>query len=135
MYSRRQTIKQSTMHIHSSINDINSVVHRWVFDFELIFFDRQNLFSVEQFMYNWWWLCIPYSILYILAIFVGQVWMTKRNKFELRKSLVAWNTVLTIFSFWGACRCVPEFIYCLTHQGFLYSICDSSYKKGITGLW
>jgi hypothetical protein len=43
--------------------------------------------------------------------------------------------MLTIFSFWGACRCVPEFIHTLTHHGFLYSICNDSYKQGITGLW
>jgi hypothetical protein len=124
------------MKIHSSITDINGINHRWVFDFELVFFDQRKLFWIEKFMYNWWWLSIPYALLYIIAIFIGQTWMKKRNeKFELRKSLVIWNTILTIFSFWGACRCVPEFMYTLTHHGFLYSICNPDYKQGITGLW
>ncbi|CAF4355033.1 unnamed protein product, partial [Adineta steineri] len=87
-------------------------------------------------MYNWWWLSIPYALMYIIAIFVGQRWMRKQNeKFELRGALVLWNTILTIFSFWGACRSVPELIYTLNHHGFVYSICDPSFKQGITGLW
>jgi hypothetical protein len=124
------------MTIHSSITDPNGVIHRWVFDFELAFFDQQKLFWIERFTYNWWWLSIPYALLYIIAIFIGQIWMKKRNKkFELRTLLVTWNTILTIFSFWGACRSVPEFLHSLTHHGFLYSICDPSFKKGSTGLW
>ena len=119
-----------------SVTDANGVLHPWVFEFELAFFDQEKFFWVERFMYDWWWLSIPYALLYIIAIFIGQSWMGKRSeKFELRKSLVAWNVILTVFSFWGACRCVPEFIYSLIHQGFLYSICNPSYKLGITGLW
>lgn len=124
------------MNIHSSVTDTNGVVHRWVFDFELAFFDQKTYLWVEKTMFDWWWLSIPYALFYIVAIFIGQAWMTKRNeKFELRNCLVIWNTLLTIFSFWGACRSIPEFIHALTHHGFLYSICDQSYKKGITGLW
>jgi elongation of very long chain fatty acids protein 6 len=124
------------MKIHSSVTDPNGIIHPWVFDFELTFFDRQKFVWVEKLMYNWWWLSIPYALLYIIAVFIGRTWMTKRNKkFELREALIIWNTCLTIFSFWGACRCVPEFIHSLKHHGFLYSICDPSYYKGITGLW
>ncbi|CAF1005593.1 unnamed protein product [Rotaria sordida] len=124
------------MNIHSSVTDTNGITHQWVFDFELIFFDQEKFLWIEDLMYNWWWLSIPYALLYIIAIFIGQTWMRKRDeKFELRKLLIIWNTILTIFSFWGACRCVPELIYTLTNYGFLYSVCDPSFKKGITGLW
>jgi hypothetical protein len=124
------------MKIHPAVTDLSGVIHHWVFDFELAFFDRQKLFSIEKFMYNWWWLSIPYALLYIIAIFIGSVWMAKRNKkFELRRSLIIWNTFLAIFCFWGTCRCVSEFVHTLTYHGFLYSICDLSYKEGITGLW
>lgn len=135
IYDSRRN-KWRKMKIHSSIPDINGIIHRWVFDFELAVFNRQQLFSVERLMHNWWWLSIPYALLYIIAIFIGQLWMAKRNrKFELRKLLVMWNFMLAIFSFWGTCRCVPELIYALTHQGFLYSICHPNCKQGITGLW
>jgi hypothetical protein len=124
------------MKIHSSVTDINGITHPWVWDFELVFFDQKNLFAVEKFTYDWWWLSIPYAAFYIIAIFIGQILMGKRHdKFELRRSLVVWNVFLSVFSFWGACRCVPELFHSLTHHGFWYSICDSSYKEGITGLW
>jgi hypothetical protein len=141
---RRKTIficetirnKYSKMKIHWLVNDTNGVNYRMVFDFELIFYNQENLFWVERFMYNWWWLSIPYGLLYIIAIFIGQAWMKKRNKkFELRKALIVWNSFLTIFSFWGACRCTPLLLHVLTHHGFLYSVCDSSFKNGISGLW
>ena len=118
------------------VTDANGITHPLVWDFELSFFDRQKFFTIEKFMYDWWWLSIPYAFLYIIAIFVGRTWMARRNeKFELRKSLVLWNTLLTIFSFWGASRCVPELIHSLIHHGFWHSVCDPSYKEGITGLW
>ena len=124
------------MKVHPSVTDANGVIQRWVFDFELAFFKKQNMVWVEKLMYNWWWLSIPYALLYVIAIFIGRSWMTKiKNKFELRVLLIIWNTFLAIFSFWGACRCVPEFIHSLTYHGFFYSICDPSYKNGITGLW
>lgn len=124
------------MNIHSSVKDTNGVTHPWVLDFELAFFDQKTFLWVEQTMSDWWWISIPYALFYIIAIFVGRELMSKtKEKFELRSVLVTWNAALTIFSFWGACRCVPEFIYTLNNQGFLYSLCDPSYKRGISGLW
>jgi elongation of very long chain fatty acids protein 6 len=123
------------MGLHRLVKDPNGFVHHWVFDFELAFND-QIYSSIKRFLYNWWWLSILYALFYIIAVFVGRIWMArKQEKFELRQPLVLWNTVLTIFSFWGACRCVPEFVHALTQHGFMYSICDSSYGQGVTGLW
>ena len=124
------------MAVHRSVRDPTGFVHQWVPDFELAFFDKQKFGSLQRLMHDWWWLSIVYALFYIIIIFIGRAWMLKRNKkFELRQSLTLWNTGLAIFSFWGACRCVPELIHSLTHHGFMYSICDSTYKGGITGLW
>ncbi|CAF1183698.1 unnamed protein product [Adineta steineri] len=124
------------MKIYSSIVDPSHVTHRWVFDFELLLFQRENLVVIENFMYKWWWISIPYALLYIIAIFIGQEWMQKRNKkYELRGALILWNTFLALFSFWGACRCVPELLHSLTEHGFQHSLCDPILKEGITGLW
>jgi hypothetical protein len=60
-------------------------------------------------MNNWWWLSIPYALFYIIIVFIGQAWIKKRNKkFESRGTLIAWNIFLTVFSLWGAYRCIPE---------------------------
>jgi hypothetical protein len=62
--------------------------------------------------------------------------MKERNaKFELRTPLFLWNALLTAFSFWGVCRSLPELIHTTNHHGFMYSVCDPTYKRGITGLW
>lgn len=124
------------MKVHSSITDPSRIVHRWVFDFELILFNRENLSSIESFMYKWWWLSIPYALLYIIIVFMGQAWMRKRNqKFELRGALITWNACLALFSFWGACRCVPELLHSLDKHGFHHSLCNPILKEGVTGLW
>ena len=124
------------MKIHSSIKDPSHVIHPWVWDFELVFFQRKNLAFIENIMYNYWWLSIPYAFLYIIVIFLGQAWMRKRNKkFELRGALIAWNTFLAVFSFWGACRCVPELLYSLNKHGLHHSLCNPVLKEGVTGLW
>ncbi|CAF3426695.1 unnamed protein product [Rotaria sp. Silwood2] len=86
-------------------------------------------------MYNWWWLSIPFALFYIILVFIGQIWMRKRNKkYELRKALIIWNVFLAVFSFWGACRCVPELLHSLTKHGFQHSLCNPILKKGVTGL-
>jgi elongation of very long chain fatty acids protein 6 len=124
------------MKVHLSIKDPSNVVHPWVFDFELVLFNQRTFSLIENFMNNWWWLSIPYAIFYIIIVFIGQTWMTKRNKkFELREALIAWNTFLAIFSFWGACRCVPELLYSLNKHGLQHSLCNPILKQGVTGLW
>jgi len=128
--------RQSAMKVHPLVKDSTGVVHQWVLDFELFLFDKQNVAFVKRLMEDWWWLSIIYALFYIIIVFIGRAWMSKKNeKFELRQPLVLWNIGLTIFSFWGACRCVPELIHALTHHGFMYSVCDSTFLKGITGLW
>ena len=124
------------MKVYPSITDPSDVVHRWVFDFELVFFKRNNRLMIERLMYQWWWLSIPYALFYIILVFLGQAWMRRANKkFELRSLLIAWNAFLAIFSFWGACRCVPELVHSLNHHGLHHSLCNPVLKEGITGLW
>ena len=125
------------MKIHPAITDRSGVVHRWVVDFEMLFFDRTNLSTIEKFMYHWWWLSIPYALCYILLVFLGQTWMRRTNRrYDLRNALIAWNTFLAIFSFWGACRCVPELVQSLSNRrGLYHSLCNPILKEGVTGFW
>jgi elongation of very long chain fatty acids protein 6 len=124
------------MEVHQTVRDPSGVIHRWVLDFELTFFDKEKYALIQRWMRDWWWLSLPYALFYIIIVFIGRALMAKsREKFELRQSLIIWNAMLTIFSFWGACRCVPECIHALTHHGFMYSVCDSTFKQGISGLW
>ena len=124
------------MKIYSKITDPSKVVHRWVAEFELVFFQQNTFSTIENWMNLWWWLSIIYAFVYILLVHVGQVWMKKNNrKYELRLPLIVWNTFLSIFSLWGAWRCVPEFIHSLNEHGLRHSLCNPALKQGITGLW
>lgn len=124
------------MKIYQQVTDVNGVNHSFVFDFELIFFDRQKYTWIQQWINDWWWLSIVFACFYIIAVFIGREWMKRKaEKYELREALIFWNTILTIFSFWGAYRCIPEFIQALNQHDFRYSLCDSTFKQGITGLW
>ena len=122
--------------MHDRVKDPTGLVHLWVADFEQIFFDEQTFSTLRNWLWNWWWVSILYALFYIVAVFAGQSWMARNNqKYELRQPLVLWNTILTIFSLWGAIRTVPEVFYTLAHHGIKYSICDSTYMRGVTGLW
>ena len=122
--------------LHDQIKDPSGFVHSWVFEYELAFFDKNTFNLIKHLMKHWWWLSLVYAVFYIVLVFLGRIWMSKRkDKYELRKPLVLWNTGLTVFSFWGACRCMPELIHALTQHGFMYSICNCLYMEGVTGLW
>ena len=78
-----------------------------------------------------WSLSIWCAAVYLLVIYSGRSFMEKRPKFDIRPALVLWNTILAIFSIFGAARTVPEAIFAVRHHGWDFSVCDSSY----TGLW
>lgn len=122
--------------MHATVQDPTGIDHRWVWDFELAFFNPTIYHGIEEWMEHWWWTSLVFGLFYIISIFLGQRWMAKRkDKFELRRPLFMWNLFLCLFSLWGAARCVPEFIHTLKHHGLMHSVCDATYKQGITGLW
>lgn len=44
-------------------------------------------------------------------------------RFQLRGPLIAWNTMLAVFSVMGALRTAPELIHVLRHYGLFHSVC------------
>eukprot|EP00904_Undaria_pinnatifida_P004455 jgi/Undpi1/1400/HiC_scaffold_11.g04792.m1 len=64
--------------------------------------------------------------------------MANRKPFDLRRSLVAWNFLLSAFSFIGAARTVPHLLNILYIYGFKYTICAKPsvwYGSGAIGMW
>ena len=61
-------------------------------------------------MEHYWSLSVYFSVLYVVLVFAGRRWMTNRPAYDLRKSLILWNTGLAIFSLFGAVACVPNII-------------------------
>lgn len=75
---------------------------------------------------------------YLLVCYFGTRIMAKRQRFDLRYPLVAWNFFLAIFSFMGAVRTVPHMLYILRTRTIRESICQpgaEEWGSGATGLW
>ena len=75
------------------------------------------------------------SAIYVVLIFAGQSYMKNRPGFVLRIPLISWNILLTVFSVAGAIRTIPELVTGISDQGWRYSVCDSSFYDGQTGIW
>lgn len=106
-----------------------------LFFYEKKFFNDEYVETKRTWMKNNWHLSLVYAFVYIVAIFTGQWYMKKREKFDLRRALVAWNFVLAAFSIIGTIRVWPEFIYTLMNKGLSHSMCSSDYTHGVTGCW
>lgn len=66
-------------------------------------------------------------VLYLLFCYYGQIYMKKRNPFNLLKPLAIWNLSLSLFSAWGAIRTIPHVIFLLSTMNFEESVCGIAY--------
>ncbi|CAF0952036.1 unnamed protein product [Brachionus calyciflorus] len=117
---------------HQFINEYN---YSFMFEFERKYLSYDYVVPRRKWMTENWYLSIVYSIVYILLVFMGQKLMEKREKFNLNRTLVAWNLVLASFSFIGSIRFLPHFIFVLTHKGIEESICVQDFAQGVPGCW
>jgi len=77
-------------------------------------------------------------VAYMAMIYFGTKWMAQRERFNLRMPLAYWNALLSLFSFAGAMRTVPELLYRLGSEPFSSTICTApidSWGSGATGFW
>ncbi|GFY38401.1 elongation of very long chain fatty acids protein 6 [Trichonephila inaurata madagascariensis] len=104
-----------------------------IFDFERNF-DKS---LKRQWMIQHWHQAFYYIGLYMLVIFGGQAYMQTRSRFELRRTLAAWNVFLAAFSIFGLCRTLPEMIHVLREFGFTHSVCNPSFieEVKVSGFW
>lgn len=73
-------------------------------------------------------------VIYVLAIYLGSLWMKNRPAFDLRRPLFLWNAALAAFSIIGCIRTGTELIHVLSTTGFYGSICYPS-TDNVTSLW
>lgn len=106
-----------------------------LWSYEKLFFNQDFVDSKGVWMRENWHASIYFAAVYVVAIFLGQAYMSKREKFDLRGALIAWNLLLAVFSTLGALRTWPEFISALRSQGLTHSMCSSDYTYGVFGCW
>ena len=119
--------------------EYNKYLNEYNYSFVLGFERKYFLFEYVEDLKRWakgcWHMSIVYSIIYIIAIFCGQKIMEKREKFDLKRLLIAWNFTLAIFSFIGSIRFFPHFIFVLTTKGVDSSICVLDFIQGVPLCW
>jgi elongation of very long chain fatty acids protein 6 len=109
--------------------------YTYLFYYEKKFFNDEYVNSKQTWMSNNWHLSLYYALAYVIAIFAGQAYMRTKDKYDLRRPLIAWNLVLAAFSLLGTVRVWPEFVHTIATKGVEHSICDKDYTHGVTGCW
>jgi hypothetical protein len=66
-------------------------------------------------------------VLYLLFCYFGQIYMKSREPFNLLGPLAVWNLSLSVFSAWGAMRCIPHVFFLLSEMTFEQSVCAPAY--------
>lgn len=102
-----------------------------IFDFERNF----NEVDFQQYMARHWTNSLIYSAVYIAFVFGGQRFMQNRPGYDLRWALIVWSGLLAMFSIIGTARTLPEMISAIRYRSLKYSMCDSTYYKGVSGFW
>jgi elongation of very long chain fatty acids protein 6 len=109
--------------------------HTFTFFYERKHFDGEFMVPLRQWIMDHWHLSIIYAFVYVVAVFGGQAFMKNRVKMDLRRELIAWNLVLSLFSLFGAIRLIPEFMQLVSTYGIDYSVCSGETSHGVSGHW
>ncbi|CAH3987282.1 unnamed protein product [Pieris brassicae] len=124
MYTFTDTVEHSVQSTDPYLPIADEISHlspnySYIFDFENHFIHQ----GYRKWMIENWTNAFYYVGIYMAFIFGGQYYMQNRPRFELRRTLIVWNTGLALFSIMGACRTFPEFFHVLKNHGLYHSIC------------
>jgi elongation of very long chain fatty acids protein 6 len=109
--------------------------YSFIFAHEKKCFNENTVAEKKAWMSSYFYYVVAYAIAYVIFIFSARKFMEKREKFELRRFLIAWNFLLSLFSALGAIRVWPEFIYVIREKGLEYSFCNHDWAYGVQACW
>jgi hypothetical protein len=124
---------ESEVHDTMLSSDVNHT-STFMFDFERHF----DQLAFHSWMKRNWTCAFWFSTVYVLVIGAGSRYMTNRSPYELRLPLVAWNTMLAVFSVAGTVRMTSELVDILRRPGggWTESICNPSfYVESPAAFW
>jgi hypothetical protein len=81
---------------------------------------------------------IAACVLYVSMIVAGQAYFANRARWNWRYTLAAWNLFLSVFSFTGMARTLPQLVHNLATMSLRDNLCldpRSTYGSGSSGLW
>jgi len=97
-----------------------------------------NPTNVLRYMQRNNWIPIVAVFIYGISIVLGRKFMANRKALETKVPLALWNFSLSLFSFIGAFRTVPHFLYALSTMSLRDVVCtrmEYTFGIGSTGLW
>lgn len=97
-----------------------------LFSFE----ENFNPFVVRQWFEDYHLITgIPVILFYLISLPLLKNYMKDRPALNLKPFLITWNLFLSIFSFLGAYRCIPEFIRVWKKYGAIGTVCETHYYQ------
>jgi elongation of very long chain fatty acids protein 6 len=84
------------------------------------------------------WFPVACCVVYMLAIYYGPKYMENREPYVMKKTMAAWNLLLSIFSWIGVARLLPALIHNVSTYGFNNYLCmdpENSIGASATGMW
>lgn len=91
--------------------------------------------EMRLWIYNYWWLSIIYTNIYLLTVYYGQRYMADKNPLKLTLLLGVWNCLLSVFSVSGTIVLLPMLIDDIRNKGIVYSYCSTDYTYAYSGYW
>jgi len=119
---------------HQFIYDVVPFLKHGYSNFELNF----NSSWGQEFTHNHMSLPIIIVGLYLSLVYGGSIYMKNKPKMDLRYTLATWNGMLSLFSFCGAMRTVPELLHMMSIYEPTKTICmtpQETWGTGASGLW
>jgi hypothetical protein len=84
------------------------------------------------------WVPIIVVTLYGLGCIGGRMYFKDRPAWDWRRTMALWNLGLSVFSFVGLIRTLPQLIHNYTNYTVTENLCidpESNFGSGATGLW
>ena len=94
------------------------------FDWE---YKTEYIYKVWEVMDANPWIPFVACGLYVVAIFGGQAYMKDKPAWNWRKTLAAWNLLLSVFSFIGVIRTMPQVLHNFYYYDVRDNVCESPY--------
>ncbi|CAB9517926.1 of very long chain fatty acids protein 6 [Seminavis robusta] len=95
-----------------------------------------------EFLFDWMhrnnWFPVACCVVYMIAIYLGPKYMENREPYVMKRTLAAWNLLLSIFSWIGVARLLPALIHNVSTYGWENYLCmdpENSIGPSATGMW
>ena len=125
--------------VSDCVNDGSFLIAIFFFAFSLSSWEKNyDPVPVLSWMSERPWIPIVACMLYGAAIVAGQAYFRSHDRWHWRTTLALWNAGLSLFSFVGLVRTLPQLVHNLMSYTLTENLCwdpQMTYGSGSTGLW